>query len=261
MTSKKGFWDHLDDVREVLFRIVIVCVIAAIGYLIAMPYLFEEVILAPCDNDFIFYKFLRVMGRALSLEGSFFAEEFAVELINIDLAAQLFIHISTAFYLSIVTIFPYVIYEIWSYIAPALYRHERSNIRKALALGTGMFYLGIAVAYLVVYPMTLRFLSTYQLSASIDNIISLTSYIDNFMMLILLMGLAFEIPLVMWVLSLMGVIRRGTLRRYRRHAIAIVVILASIITPTGDPFTLAVVAIPLYLLFELSVVMVKRDAN
>ena len=101
------------------------------------------------------------------------------------------------------------------------------------------------------------FLSTYQLSSEVENILSLNSYIDNFMMLILCMGLAFELPLVTWLLSLMGVVNKSFLRKYRRHAVVVIVIAAAIITPTGDPFTLSVVAIPLYLLYEMSILMIK----
>lgn len=109
----------------------------------------------------------------------------------------------------------------------------------------------------MVYPLTLRFLSTYQLSVEIENQISLNSYIDNFMMLVLCMGLAFELPLVTWLLSLLGLVNKSFLRKYRRHAIVLIVIAAAVITPTGDPFTLSIVAIPLYLLYEMSILMIK----
>lgn len=130
-------------------------------------------------------------------------------------------------------------------------------MRKAMLIGAGMFFVGVLIGYFMVYPLTLRFLSTYQLSSLIENQISLNSYIDNFMMLILCMGLAFELPLVTWLLSLLGIVHKRLLRKYRRHAVVLIVIVAAVITPTGDPFTLAVVAIPLYLLYELSILMIK----
>ena len=128
---------------------------------------------------------------------------------------------------------------------------------KARAVGTVMFFLGVLLGYFMVYPLTLRFLSTYQLSAAIENQISLNSYIDNFMMLVLCMGLAFELPLVTWLLSLLGLVHKSFLRKYRRHALVLIVIISAIITPTGDPFTLTVVSVPLYLLYELSILMIK----
>ena len=152
---------------------------------------------------------------------------------------------------------PYLFYEVWRFVSPALYPEETRGVKKALALGTVMFFLGVLLGYFMVYPLTLRFLSTYQLSALIENQISLNSYINNFMMLVLCMGLAFELPLVTWLLSLLGLVHKTFLRKYRRHAIVIIVILAAVITPTGDPFTLSVVAIPLYLLYELSILMIK----
>lgn len=252
------FWDHLDVLRLALFRVLGVWLVLAVGYFVAMPYLFDNVVLAPCHDDFIFYDWLRWIGQQLDLKDEFFTQKFHVKLININLAAPFFIHMSTAFWMAVVTATPYLFYEIWRFVSPALYRHERRGVKKALSLGTVMFYIGVALGYFMVYPLALRFLSTYQLSGAIENQISLNSYIDNFMMLVLCMGLAFELPLVTWLLSLLGLIHRGTLRKYRRYAVVGVVILAAVITPTGDPFTLSVVAIPLYMLYELSILMIKE---
>ena len=251
------FWDHLDELRRVLFRVLGVWFVLAVGYFIAMPYLFDNVVLAPCHNDFIFYDLLRYIGNKFDLHDEFFTQEFQIKLININLAAPFFIHISTAFWMSVVTAMPYIFFEVWRFINPALYPNERKGVRKALTIGTGMFFIGVLMGYFMVYPLTLRFLSTYQLSSEVENILSLNSYIDNFMMLILCMGLAFELPLVTWLLSLLGVVNKSFLRKYRRHAVVIIVIAAAIITPTGDPFTLSVVAIPLYLLYEMSILMIK----
>lgn len=255
------FWDHLDELRRVLFRIFGVWFVLAVGYFIAMPWLFDHVILAPCHNDFVFYSLLRSMGESLQLTDDFFTKEFSVKLININLAAPFFIHMSTAFWMSVVTAMPYLFFEIWNFIRPALYPNEQKGVKRALCVGTVMFFIGVLVGYFMVYPLTLRFLSTYELSAEIENRISLNSYIDNFMVLVLCMGLAFELPLVAWLLSLMGVVNKAFLRKYRKHAIVIIVAVAAIITPTGDPFTLSVVAIPLCLLYELSILLIKEKKS
>lgn len=255
--AEMTFWDHLDELRKVLFRVIGVWFVLAVGYFIAMPYLFDQVILAPCHNDFILYDLLRYIGRTFELTDEFFTLEFKVKLVNINLAAPFLIHMSTAFYMSVVTAVPYLFFEIWRFINPALYPKERNGVRKALMLGTVMFFIGVLVGYFLVYPLTLRFLSNYNLSAEIENILSLNSYIDNFMVLIICMGLAFELPLVTWLLSLMGLVNKTFLRKYRRHAVVVIVVVAAIITPTGDPFTLSVVAIPLYLLYEMSILMIK----
>ena len=263
----KSFKDGVNEAKEeinkakdeidALFRVIGVWFVLAIGYFIAMPYLFDHIILAPCHNDFVFYDLLRYIGQKFDLTDEFFTQEFKVTLVNINLAAPFFIHMSTAFWMSVVTAMPYIFFEVWRFINPALYPNERKGVRKALTIGTGMFFIGVLMGYFMVYPLTLRFLSTYQLSSEVENILSLNSYIDNFMMLILCMGLAFELPLVTWLLSLLGVVNKSFLRKYRRHAVVIIVIAAAIITPTGDPFTLSVVAIPLYLLYEMSILMIK----
>lgn len=252
------FWDHLEVLRHVIFRILGVWLVLGIGYFIAMPYLFDQVVMAPCHNDFIFYQLLREVGQVLNLKNDFFTQSFHVKLVNINLAAPFLIQMSTAFWCSVVTAVPYMFFEVWHFIRPALYANERKGVYKALTLGSVMFFIGVALGYFMVYPLTLRFLSTYTISEEVGNIISLNSYIDNFMMLILCMGLAFELPLVTWLLSLLGIVTKPILRKYRRHALVLIVIVAAVITPTGDPFTLTIVALPLYLLYEMSILMIKN---
>lgn len=255
------FWEHLDVLRWALARIVGLWFVLAIGFFIAMPYIFDPVIMGPCHDDFVFYGFLRKIGEVFNLTGDFFTQRFDIKLQNINLAAPFFVHLTTSFVLSIIILVPYIFWEIWLFIRPALYPNEAAGMRKALLLGNVMFYIGMAVGYFMVYPLALRFLATYDLSDNIDTLISLNSYIDNFMMLVLAMGIAFELPLVTWLLSLFGLLTRSTLREYRRHALVVIVIAAAIITPTGDPFTLTAVALPLYALYELSIFMVKESKN
>ena len=257
-----SFWDHLDVLRWLLFRVICAWVILSVGFFIIMPDFFDKIILAPCYNDFVFYDFLRWIGQQLHLNDPFFTQdEFEVHLQNINLASQFFTHITTSFLMAVVVTAPYLVYEIWRFVRPALYPNELKGVRKAFSLGTVFFFIGVAVGYFMIFPLALRFLSTYQLSVAIENEISLTSYIDNFMMLVLMMGVAFELPLVTWLLSLIGLVTRSFLREYRKHAFLLIVIFAAVITPTGDPFTLSAVSLPLYLLYELSIFMVKEDKD
>ncbi len=257
-----SFWDHLDVLRWLLFRVICAWVILAVGFFIIMPDFFDKIILAPCYSDFVLYDLLRWIGLQLHLTDPFFTQDdFEVHLQNINLASQFFTHITTSFLMAVVVTAPYLVYEIWRFVRPALYPNELKGVRKAFSLGTVFFFLGVAVGYFLIFPLALRFLSTYQLSAAIENEISLNSYIDNFMMLVLMMGVAFELPLVTWLLSLIGLVTRSFLREYRRHAILLIVIFAAVITPTGDPFTLSAVSLPLYMLYELSIFMVKKDTD
>lgn len=252
------FWDHLDALRAVIIRVLIVWFILAVIYFCIMPSIFDSVILGACHNDFITYKWFRLLGKAIGSTDSFFTGSFNLKLININLATPFFVQVSTSFWLSVITAMPYLFFELWRFIKPALYKNERRGVLKAFLTGTIMFYLGMAVSYFMVYPLTVRFLSTYNISNDITTMLSLDSYIDNMMMLTLCMGIAFELPLITWILSLFGLIDRNLLRKYRRYALVIIIIASAIITPTGDPFTLTIVALPLYLLYEMSILMIKQ---
>jgi len=182
-------------------------------------------------------------------------------MVNYELTAPFLRHLSTSGWLALVLICPYILFELWRFVSPALYEHERKNVRWVFLFGSVMFFVGCLISYSVIFPMTLRFLYTYSdtLSDVIHNQVSLDSYLSNFISLILIMGFVFELPLISWLLSQFGILKRSFFKTYRRHAIVILVVAAAIITPTGDPFTLSLVFFPLYALYELSIVLVKKD--
>lgn len=259
LTEDKSFWDHLDDLRKTLFKMAITIAVFMTVFFIYMPWLFDHVILAPCNGDFALYRLFSGITDHLPGFEKFSTEGFHVDLINLKLASQFFTHISTSFWMALVFAFPVLLCQLWSFVRPALYDNEVRGARIAFSLGTGMFYLGVLVGYFVVFPITLRFLFTYELSAAIHNQLSLDSYMNNFMMLNLLMGIVFELPLLAWTMSAIGILRRPFFKRYRRHAIVVLLILAAVITPTGDPFTLTIVFLPIYLLYEMSALLVKKE--
>lgn len=256
--QEMSFWDHIDALRSVLVRIVMVLVVAAVGLFCVMPTIFDSVILAPCHGDFALYRLFERMTSSVSWLPQFTTDGFHVELINIKLASQFFIHMSTSFWLALVLTFPFVLYQLWTFIAPALYPSEKRGVKTAFFIGCLMFFLGVAVGYFIVFPVTLRFLADYHVSQLVPNQISLDSYMDTFLMLIFVMGLIFELPLLAWLLGVLGVLRRSFFRTYRRHAVVALLVLAAIITPTGDPFTLSIVFLPIYLLYEVSAYLVPN---
>ena len=251
-----SFWDHVDELRKTLLKIGGVLVVFAIGFFIYMPDIFDNVILAPCRGDFVLYRLFERITTGIPGLPQFTTEGFKVDLINIQLASQFFIHMTTSLWFALVFAFPVVIWLLWKFIKPALYENERKGSEKAFFFGTIMFFIGVAVGYFVVFPITLRFLAEYKVSDMIPNQISLDSYMDNFLMLIFIMGLVFELPLVGWLLGKMGFLHREFFGKFRRHAIVALLILSAVITPTGDPFTLTVVFMPLYLLFEMTAFLV-----
>ena len=250
------FWDHLEVLRWSLLRVAIVAVVALIVVFSVMPHVFSDFILGPTSSDFFLYKWLAKLGN-IPFMPDFAASDFKVDIININVASQFMTHISASFWLGLVLIFPYLLYEIWKFVSPALYQHEKGNVRLAFVFGTLMFYLGCAISYSFIFPFTFRFLTEYQLSQDIVNQISLNSYMSTFYAMIFLMGLVFELPLLAWLLSKLGLITKEFLKSYRKHAVVILLILAAVITPTGDPLTLALVFTPLFLLYQLSIYVVK----
>ena len=252
-----SFWDHLEVLRWALFRSACVLAVIMVGTFIAMPYIFDRFILAPTSNDFFTYRWLNAIGGGIVK----LSQDFDVQIININVASQFMTHISTSISLAAVIAFPYFIWEIWRFIEPALFEDEVKHLKPAFLGGTIMFYIGCAIGYTLVFPFTFRFLVEYNLSPSITNQINLQSYIDNFTMLILVMGIVFEMPLLAWLLSLLGILKKSFLREYKKHAVVVLLISAAIITPSGDPFTLMLVFIPLYVLYELSILVVKDKAK
>lgn len=181
-----------------------------------------------------------------------------LQLINVDIAQQFLIHMRVALLSGLIIVAPYFVYEIFSFVAPGLYATERRMALKALICACLLFYLGVTLNYFVVFPFAVNFLGSYQVSDEVRNLISLTSYVDLLMVMSFVMGLVFELPVLCWLLAKFGLLKAAVMRRYRRHAIVAIIILGAIITPTGDPFTLAVVAVPIYLLWELSIMIVKQ---
>lgn len=255
--EEMSFWDHLEEFRWMILRSLIALMVFAVAAFSVMPYIYDSIIMGPINSDFFLYRSLCTITSNIPFVPDFCDDTFHVEIININLASQFFRHMSTSFWVAIIFMFPYLMYEIWKFINPALYAAEKGKTRKAFVFGTVMFFMGCGLGYAVIFPITFRFLSTYQLSPDIKNFISLDSYMDNFLMMILAMGLVFELPLVAWLSSKLGLLDRSFFSRYRRHAVVALLVLAAFITPSSDIFTLSIVFVPLYLLFELSYYLVE----
>lgn len=251
------FWDHLEALRWMLVRVFSALGIFIIGGFAFIPWIFEHVIMAPIDNQFFLYRWLAKMSETVAIMPDDLTRPFHVSIINIRLSSQFFLHMSLSFWLALLITFPYLVYEVWKFICPALYENERKSMRFTFVFGTVMFFIGCVVGYSVVFPLTLRFLYNYQLSASISNQLSLDSYMDNFLMLVFMMGIVFELPLVSMLLGKVGILHRGFFSAYRRHAVVALLVVSAFITPSSDPFTLMAVFTPIYILWELSAFLVK----
>ena len=252
------FWEHLDQLRGTLLRGIAVTGVLAIALFAVMPRLFPEMVMAPCRGDFALYRLFEWITARIPVLPEFVSDGWSVEVININLASQFFIHMQLSLIGAVIVAVPVWLGLLWNFVSPGLYPSERRGVARALWLGGGLFYIGMAIGYFVVFPLTLRFLADYQISADIANRISLDSYIDNFLGMLFAMGLVGEIPVVCALLGRIGILSRRSFSRYRRHAAVVLLILAAFITPTGDPLTLCVVFVPLYMLWELGGRMIPR---
>lgn len=209
-----------------------------------------DIVMAPSKSDFITYcLFTRLTGVS---------SDFHIDLFNPELAQQFLVHMRVALWMGLLVVSPYVLYLLFHFIAPGLYAHERRYAVRAVGSGYVMFLLGVSLNYFIIFPLTFRFLGTYQVSPDVPNQIALTSYISMLLMLCFVMGVMFELPVLCWLLAKIGVLKVEFMTRYRKHAVVVIVILAAVITPTGDAITMSVVALPIYLLYELSVAIVRR---
>ena len=244
MSEQATFWEHLDELRSVIIRSLLVVVVAAAAAFFLKDWLFS-IVLAPRSSDFISYRLIGI------------DDVFQISLMNTGLTEQFMTHMRVAIYAGLLLASPYVLYQLFGFIAPGLYQNERKAATWIGISAYAMFLLGTLVNYLLIFPLTVRFLGTYQVSPDVANMLTLQSYIDTFIGMSFVMGVVFELPVVCAILGKMGLINGRMMAQYRRHAVVAILIVSAIITPTTDAFTLLIVALPIWLLYEVSIWIVR----
>jgi len=239
------FWEHLDELRGSLIRMVVAALVAGVVAFCLKEPLFRFV-LAPASGDFFVYRWLG-------------AEPFALRLVNTGLTEQFMVHMRVALSMGVLVASPYLLWVLYSFVSPALYASERRISTRVVAAAYVMFLVGVAVNYLLVFPLTVRFLGTYQVSSDVENMLTVSSYVDTLLMMSLVFGIVFEIPVVSWLLGRFGLLRAEWMRRFRRHTIVVILVVAAIVTPTSDVFTLLIVSLPIWLLYEASILLVRSE--
>ncbi len=259
MSEPQTFWEHLDVLRGSLIKMIAAIILCSIVSFFFKDLLFE-IVLAPQNNDFITYRLLEHLSGMVFDESSS-GKYMDVRLINTGLAQQFMIHIKASICAGILITSPYILYLLFHFISPALYSNERKYAVQIVTGGYTMFIIGVLLSYFLIFPLTFRFLGTYQISEIIENTVTIESYIDTLMMISLSMGIVFEIPIVCWILGRMGIINSKIMERYRRHVIVALLIISAIITPTSDVFTLMLVTFPMWALYEISIIIVKATGR
>ena len=241
-SGEMSFWDHLEVLRGTIFRSLLAISVVSIVVFCFKRFVFDDVVLAPTRSDFWVYRLLKM--------------DVNMNLVNLEISTQFFVHLKVAFQIGFILAFPYVVWEIWKFIAPALYQNEKKTIRGVFLAASFLFYLGLYIGYVLIVPISLNFFLGYKISDAVVNTISLTSYISLFTSTTLAFGIVFEFPAVIVILNKLGIVYKDTMNKYRKHAIVAILCIAAIITP-ADPFSMIIAAAPLLLLYEASVLCCK----
>lgn len=243
-SAEMSFWDHLEVLRGTLFRSALAVFIVAFALFFLKDYFFDAVVLAPATPSFLPYRIFGIESR--------------IELINFELSAQFMVHLRVSLLAAVIITAPYILFELWKFIAPALYAREKKKVRSAFLFAGVLFYAGLVTGYFILLPFILNFFDNYSVSQMVTNTISLDSYMSMFFSSLFSMGVAFELPAAMLILSQLGLVTKEMLKKYRRYALVAILVIAACITP-ADLLSMFVVALPLYLLYEFSILICKKE--
>lgn len=250
------FLQHLEELRWHIIRSVIAVVVGAIVAFMLKDFIFDKVILAPKSPGFITNRLLCQLADVVNAP-VLCINQYPLNLISIKMSGQFTTHITISLIAGVIMAFPYIFWEFWSFFRPALYEKERKHARGAVTAASSLFLIGILFGYYIISPLSINFLSSYRVSDLVDNQINITSYIGSVTSVALSAGITFELPIVVFFLARIGIITPEFMRKYRRHAIVVVLVLAAVITPP-DVFSLILVSIPLVLLYEVSIFIAGR---
>jgi sec-independent protein translocase protein TatC len=254
--EEMSFLDHLEELRWRLIRSVLAIFIAAIIAFIYKNIIFDHIILAPKSPEFWTNRMFCKLGELVNTPGLCINQS-PLEIVSMQMAGQFNMHMWVSLIAGLIIAFPYVFYEFWNFIAPALKSNERRYANGAIFFSSFLFLTGVVFGYFMIVPLTVNFLGSYSVSAEVTNKINIVSYISTVNSVVLASGVIFELPIVVYFLTKIGLITPEFMKKYRRHSIVVIFILAAIITPP-DVFSQTLVAIPLVLLYEVSIFISRR---
>jgi sec-independent protein translocase protein TatC len=261
--KEMSFLEHLEELRWHVIRALAAVIIFTIVAFVLAPWVFENIIFAPARVDFPTFKWLCRLGDVLGYEG-LCVKDIPFKVQSRNMTGQFTMHIMSSFIIGLVVAFPYVIWELWRFIKPGLQKSERKYSRGAVGAVSVLFFLGVAFGYYVIVPWMVYFLANYSISDMVVNEFDITSYVSTVVLLVLGSGLLFQLPVVIYFLTKIGIVTPEFLRKYRKHSIIIILIVAAIVTPP-DPLSQMLITIPLYMLFEISILIsasvAKRKAR
>ncbi|MBI1768643.1 MAG: twin-arginine translocase subunit TatC [Bacteroidetes bacterium] len=251
--KEMAFLDHLEELRWHVVRSVAAIFICMIIGFIFQKWIFDNIVFAPANINFPTFKWMCKFGELVGAEESLCAKPFHFKIQSRNMTGQFMMSITASFVIGLVIAFPYVFWEIWRFVKPALYKKEKNSSRGAVFAVSFLFLLGVAFGYYILSPMTIWFLSTYSISDVIVNEFDITSYVSTVVGMVLGCGLLFQFPVAVYFLTKIGMLTPQFMRKFRKHAIVVILILGAIITPSPDPFSQLLISLPIYMLFEISI--------
>lgn len=254
--KEMSFWEHLEELRGHLIRSVIALLVVSIIAFINKKFIFDYILLAPKNPDFITNRFFCKVGQWLSLDG-LCAGDFNLSLQNISMSGQFMMHMYISIIAGLVASAPYIIWEFWRFVKPALHSKEKKYSKGVVWASSGLFISGILFSYYIIVPLTINFFGTYQISESVVNQINLNSYISTIVSVTLATGLVFELPILVYFLTKIGILTPTIMKKSRKYMLVIVLVISAIITPP-DVFSQILVSFPLFGLYEASIWISKR---
>ncbi|MEQ9415583.1 MAG: twin-arginine translocase subunit TatC [Cyclobacteriaceae bacterium] len=252
--KEMSFLDHLEELRWHIVRAISAIFIFMIAAFAFGPWIFENIVFAPARVDFVTFHYLCKVGQALNMVESLCVEFIPFKIQSRLMTGQFTMHLTASFVIGFIVAFPYVFWEIWKFVTPGLESSERNNSRWAVTAVSFLFLVGISFGYFIMSPLAVWFLSSYSISDMVSNEFDITSYVSTITMLVFGSGLLFQMPVVVFFLSKIGIVTPALMRQYRKHALVAILILGAIITPP-DPLSQSLISLPLYLLYEISILI------
>ncbi|HMU44927.1 MAG TPA: twin-arginine translocase subunit TatC [Chitinophagaceae bacterium] len=256
--AEMSFIDHLEELRWHIIRSVIAVLIGAIIVFIYSDFVVNDVLFAPTRSDFISSRWLCTLGKNIGIGDTLCFAQVDAKFLETTMTGQFIASFTLAFIGGFIIAFPYVFWEFWKFVKPALSAKELKKTRGVIFWVSLLFFMGVAFGYFILTPFMVNFYFNYKLSPQIQIMPTFSDYLENLIYTTVGIGVLFQMPLLIMVLARIGIVTGRFLRKYRRHAFVIILIAAAIITPSTDPFSLAIVTLPLYLLFEASIIIASR---
>jgi sec-independent protein translocase protein TatC len=250
--NEMSFLDHLEDLRWLLVRSSAVIVVMAIITFYFSDFIFDDIIFGPTHTDFITYRFFCEVAQAFGVTGDICVDDLPFTIQNTSMEGQINVFIWTCITAGFIFAFPYILYEIWKFISPALYDKEKKGAIGFIVISSVLFFLGVLFGYFVIVPLSINFVATFSVSSVVKNEFNLDSYIGMIKTSVIAAGLFFELPIIIYFLTKLGLVTPDFLRKYRKYAIVILLIVAAVVTPP-DVVSQITVAIPMLMIYEASI--------